>query len=302
MGRRTLLRSAVFSVLLASVLPSVAQAGAVLDKIKASGAITIGHRESSIPFSYLDDRRRPVGYSMDICLHVVDAIKSALNAPLRVNYRLVTTKDRRALVRDGSVDLECGSTSNTLERQKEVAFSVTTFVAANRLVAKKSSKIRAVWDLRNKTVVSTADTTCLKQLMDLNERERHKMEILQGRDHAESFAMVEDGRATVFAMDDILLVGLVANSRNPSDYMITAQPLSVEPYAIMFQRDDPELKKLVDGAIVALYKSGEIHKLYNKWFMSAIPPKGANLNTPMSDILKRVIANPTDSGNPTVYF
>ena len=303
MDRQKVPYRVVVVALLSMVLPTVAQAGAVLDKIKSAGAITIGHRESSRPFSYLDDQQQPIGYSMDICLRVVDEIKSALKLPaLRVGYKLVTTKDRIAMIKDGGIDLECGSTTNTLERQKDVAFSVTTYVAAVRMVAKKSAKVRTLWDVRGKRVVSTADTTSFKQLTEQNERERHKMEIVSGMDHAESFAMVEDGRAVAFVMDDILLAGLVANAKNPADYAITGAPLSVEPYGIMLKRDDAELKKLVDGAIVALFKSGEITKIYNKWFMAPIPPKGINLNTPMSDGLKKVIANPTDSGNPAAYF
>jgi glutamate/aspartate transport system substrate-binding protein len=297
---------ALFALLIVSACPALA--GGALDKIQAAGAVVIGHRESSVPFSYLDQRQQPVGYSLDICARVVEELKTALKQPnLQVRYKLVTPKDRITSIKDGTIDLECGSTTNTLERQKDAAFSVTTYAATVRVAAKKSSKVRTFLDLRNKTVVSTSNTTSLKQLVDLNERDAHKMTIVEGKDHAESFAMLEDGRAAAFAMDDILLSGLIAQARNPADYAFMAQPLSVEPYGIMLRRDDPELKQLVDRAVLALFRSGQINQIYHKWFMAPIPARSgsqaapASLNVPMNDILKRVIAKPTDSGNPMSY-
>jgi glutamate/aspartate transport system substrate-binding protein len=292
----------IAAVVLVVAVPVFA-APPTLDKIKASGVIVVGQRESSTPFSYIIDPQQPaVGYSMDICMKIVDAVKAKVgNRNIRTEYKTVTSANRIPLIKDGSVDIECGSTTNNLDRQKEVAFSVTTFVAATRLVAKKSNRVRMMFDLRGKPVVSTAGSTPLKQVVQFNERYRTNMNILQGKDHGESFSMVEDGRAVAFAMDDILLSSLIANSKNPSDYTLSIQALSIEPYGIMLRRDDREFKKLVDETVIGLFKSGEIRKIYNKWFTSPIPPKGINLNVPMGDILDKVIKNPTDSGNPAHY-
>ncbi len=307
MNRKTLWRAIVSGTAAAATLtlaaPSAHAVTGTLKKIKDTGTIVIGNRESSIPFSYFEDDKKPIGYSTDICLRVVDAIRRSLAMPsLRVEYKLVTSATRIPLVKDGSVDLECGSTTNNLDRQKEVAFSVTTFIAANRMVSKKSAGIRILLNLKNKPVVVTTGTTSLKLLKDINAKESYNMTILEGKDHAESFGMIEDGRALAFSMDDILLASLIANSKNPTDYVLWGQPLALEPYGIMMRRDDTELKVAVDDAIVALFKSGEIKKIYRKWFLSPIPPKGINLNVPMSETLERVIKKPTDSGNPTSYL
>ena len=302
MRYRMLFRVVVLGWVVLMLAPTAHAVTGTLKKIKDSGVIVIGHRESSIPFSYLGDNKQPVGYSTELCLAAVDAVKKVLGLEkLRVEYKLVTSATRIPMVKDGSVDLECGSTTNNLDRQKEVAFSVTTFIAANRMVSKKSSGIRILLNLKNRSVVSTTGTTSLQQLREINARDSYNLTILEGRDHAESFAMVEDGRAVAFSMDDILLASLIANSKNPADYVLWGQPLSVEPYGIMMRRDDPELKKVVDDAIIALFRSGEIKKIYAKWFQSSIPSKGINLNVPMSDTLVKVIQKPTDSGNPVSY-
>ena len=273
-----------------------------LDKIKKDGAITIGHRDASIPFSYFDDKQQPVGYSMDICMKIVDAVKAELKMPnLQVKLNPVTSATRIPLMANGTIDLECGSTTNNLERQKQVSFAPTTFVTANRLVAKKSAKITKLDDMKGKALVSTSGTTNLKQVTELNGSRGLGMNIMAAKDHAEAFLMVETGRAVAFAMDDILLYSLVASSKAPADYVITNEALSVEPYGVMMRKDDPAFKKVVDTAVINLMKSGEIEKIYNKWFMSPIPPKGINLNLPMSASLKKTVANPTDSGDPTKY-
>lgn len=273
-----------------------------LKKIKDSGTVVIGHRDASIPFSYLDDKQQPIGYSMDICLKIVEAIKAELQLPnLQVKMNPVTSATRIPLMQNGTIDLECGSTTNNLERQKQVAFAITTFVTANRLMAKKASKITSLDDMKGKTLVSTSGTTNLKQVTELNAQRNLGMNIITAKDHAESFLMVETGRAAAFAMDDILLYSLVASAKNPGDYTITSEALSVEPYGIMLRKDDPAFKKVVDNAITALFKSGEIDQLYTKWFQSPIPPKNINLNVAMSDALKKAIAHPTDSGDPKDY-
>ena len=273
-----------------------------LKKIKDSGAITIGHRDSSIPFSYYDDKQHPVGYALDICYKVVDAVKAKLNMPdLKVNLLPVTSATRIPLMANGTIDLECGSTTNNAERKKQVDFGMTYYVVKYRYVSKKSAHMDSIDDLKGKTVVSTAGTTDIKALNKLNTSRNFGMNILAAKDHAESFLMVETGRASAFLMDDILLSGLVANSKNPSEFHISSASLGLEPYSLMLRRDDPEFKKVVSDAMTKLYTSGEIMTIYKKWFESPIPPKGINLHTPPSDALKRVFAHPTDSPDPAVY-
>lgn len=282
--------------------PALAQDSPTLKKIKDSGTITIGHRDSSILFSYYDDKQNVVGYSIDICMHVVDAIKAELKMPnLKVAMNPVTSATRIPLIANGTIDLECGSTTNNLERQKQVGFTNTYFVTANRYVAKKSSNVNKLADLKGKTVVSTAGTTNIKWLTAENAAQNMGMSILTAKDHAEAFLMVETGRAVAFFMDDILLYGLVANSKNPSEFMVGSEAYSVEPYGAMMPRDDAGFRKVVDGATAKLYTSPQMAALYDKWFNKPVPPKGIALNVPMSPQLKRVLANPTSSGNPDDY-
>jgi len=280
---------------------AVAQDG-TLKKIKDTGTITIGHRDASIPFSYYDDQQKPVGYAVDLCMRIVDAVKKELKMPdLKVNFQLVTSANRIPLMANGTVDLECGSTTNNLERQKQVWFTITHFVTANRWVAKKSSNAKTLDDLKGKTIVSTAGTTNIKQITEINTAQNLGMNIISANGHPEAFQMVETGRAVAFVMDDILLYSLAAQSRNPADYEISKDALSVEPYGIMVRKDDAAFKKVVDAAMVDTYKSGAINAIYEKWFLKPVPPKGLNLNVPVSDPLKKVFANPTDSGDPAAY-
>jgi glutamate/aspartate transport system substrate-binding protein len=273
-----------------------------LQKIKSSGSITIGHRDASIPFSYYDDKQQPVGYAMDLCHRIVDAVKADLKMPkIETKYQLVTSANRIPLMANGTIDLECGSTTNNLERQKTVWFTITHFVTANRWVAKKSAKLDKLEQLKGKTIVSTAGTTNIKQMTELNAAKNLGMNIISANGHPESFQMVETGRAAAFAMDDILLYSLVAQARNPGDYHISSEATSVEPYGIMVRKDDAAFKKVVDAAMTKIYKSGEINKIYEKWFQKPIPPKNLNLNIPMSPQFKKVVANPTDSGDPNDY-
>jgi len=279
-----------------------AQDSGTLKKIKDSGTITLGVRDSSIPFSYLDDKQSYQGYSIDLCMKIVSAVQKKLGlTTLNVKMNPVTSATRIPLMANGTVDLECGSTTNNLERQKQVAFAPTTFVTANRLLAKKSANIKSLNDMKGKSLVSTSGTSNLKQVTALNSERNLGMNIMAAKDHAEGFLMVETGRATAFAMDDILLASLAASSKSPNDYSITTEALSVEPYGIMLRRDDPEFKKVVDKAITDVFASGEINRIYNKWFLAPIPPRNINLNVPMSAQLKAVIAHPTDSGDPAAY-
>jgi glutamate/aspartate transport system substrate-binding protein len=293
---------AAFSIAVASIaLPVSAQEG-TLKKIKDSGSITVGHRDASIPFSYYDDKQQPVGYAVDLCMRIVDAVKTELKMPkLEVKYQLVTSANRIPLMANGTIDLECGSTTNNLERQKTVWFTITNFVTANRWIAKKSAGIKSLADLKGKTIVSTAGTTNIKQITEINAAQNLGMNIISANGHPEAFQMVETGRAAAFVMDDILLYSLAAQSRTPNDYAISAEALSVEPYGIMVRKDDAPFKKVVDAAMVQIYKSGQINGIYDKWFLKPVPPKGLNLNVPMSEPFKKVIAKPTDSGDPAAY-
>jgi glutamate/aspartate transport system substrate-binding protein len=281
--------------------PAAAQEG-TLKKIKDSGSITIGHRDGSIPFSYYDDQQKPVGYAVDLCLRIADAVKSELRMPrLDVKYQLVTSANRIPLMANGTIDLECGSTTNNLARQEQVWFTITHFVTANRWIAKKSANIRSLADLKGKTIVSTAGTTNIKQITEINGAQNLGMNIISANGHPEAFQMVETGRAVAFVMDDILLYSLAAQSRTPADYAISAEALSVEPYGIMLRKDDAAFKKVVNAAMTNIYKSGQINAIYEKWFQKPIPPRGINLNIPMSDQFRKVVANPTDSGDPAAY-
>src|SRR5256886_11955774 len=215
-----------------------------LKKIKDTGAITLGHRESSVPFSYYDDKQQVVGYAMDLCARIVDGVKKDLKlANLQVKLNPVTSATRIPLMANGTVDLECGSTTNNLERQKQVSFTITHFVTANRFVSKKAANLKTLNDLKGKTVVSTSGTTNIKQITELNGQQNLGITILPAKDHAEAFLMVESGRAVAFFMDDILLYSLVASSKAPAEWVISTDALSVEPYGIMLRKDDPSFKK-----------------------------------------------------------
>ncbi len=273
-----------------------------LDKIRKDGAITIGHRDSSIPFSYLNDKQEPIGYSMDICLKIADAVKAELKLPnLAVKMSPVTSATRIPLMANGTIDLECGSTTNNADRQKQVAYAPTTFITANRFVTKKTANVSNLDGLKGKTIVSTSGSTNIKQAVELNASRSLGMNILPAKDHAEAFLMVETGRAVAFVMDDILLYSLVATAKTPGDYVVSAEGLSVEPYGIMLRRDDPSFKALVDRTVAGLMQSGEIEKIYAKWFLAPVPPKNINLNLPISVALKRVFAKPTDAPDPKLY-
>ncbi len=276
---------------------SHAQDGGTLKKIRDTGVIKIGHRDASIPFSYLDDNQKPIGYGVDICLKIADAIKANLKMPnLKVEFVPVTSQTRIPILTGGNIDLECGSTTNSIERQKQVAFAPTYFMTGTKIVVKKSSGIKGYDDLKGKTVVFTQGTTNERAMKAYNDAKNLGINFIPSKDHAESFLAVETGRAVAFPMDDILLYSLVASAKTPGDYVVLGEFLSDDPYAIMLRKDDAEFKKLVDTTVTNIYKSGEINKLYTKWFQSKIPPKGVNLNFPMSDGLKEAIKNPNDTG------
>jgi glutamate/aspartate transport system substrate-binding protein len=281
--------------------PAFAQDG-TLKKIKDSGTITIGHRDASLPFSYYDDKQQPIGYAMDLCMAIVEGVKAELKLPkIEVKYQLVTSANRIPLMANGTVDLECGSTTNNVPRQEQVWFTMTHFVTANRWVSKKSANLKKLADLKGKTIVSTAGTTNIKQITEINAAQNLGMNIISANGHSEAFQMVETGRAVAFVMDDILLAGLAAQARSPGDYEISADALSVEPYGIMVRKDDKAFKAVVDRTMSNVYKSGQINAIYSKWFEKPVPPKGVNLRLPMGAAFKKVVANPTDSGDPKAY-
>lgn len=293
-------KSLLLAFSLASLFAATTQAAELtgtLKKIKDTGSITIGHRESSIPFSYLDGSQKPVGYAMDLCLKAVDAIKAELKLPaLKIAYLPVTSQNRIPLVQNGTVDIECGSTTNSVERQKQVAFSVNYFVTSIRMGVKKSSGIQSIAQLDGKPVVTTTGTTS-DQLIKQSEKGKHiDVKNLYGKDHADSFLMVDADRAVAFVMDDILIAGLIANSKTPASFAIVGESLRDEPYGVMMRKDDVALKAVVDKALIGLMKSGEAEKMYAKWFMNPIAPKNINLNFPMSPAVKATFANPTDKG------
>jgi glutamate/aspartate transport system substrate-binding protein len=274
-----------------------------LRKIKETGAITIGYRDSSIPFSYLDDNQKPVGFAIDICYRIVDAVKKELKLDnLAVELNPVTSSTRIPLLANGTIDLECGSTTNNSDRLKQVAFANTHFLTATRFVSKKSSKLGSIEDLRGKTVASTSGTTNIKQLTETNAARNLGINIIPAKEHAESFLMVETDRAVAAVLDDILLASFVAGSKDPDAYLISTDAFSKpEPYGIMLRKDDPAFKKVVDEATASLYQSQEGQKLYDKWFMQKIPPKGLNLNVPIGAELKKAFARPSDSPDPDSY-
>lgn len=286
--------SLVGCILLAGTVLAEEPTG-TLKKIKDSGSITLGHRESSIPFSYYDDKQQVIGYSQEIALAVVGAIKRELSLQdLKVKLNPVTSQNRIPLIQNGTIDLECGSTTNNAERQKQVAFSNSIFVVGTRLLTKKDSGIQDFPDLAGKKVVTTAGTTSERLIRKLNEDKKMNMKIISAKDHGESFLMLETGRASAFMMDDALLYGEMAKAKRPTDWVVVGTPQSLEAYGCMMRKDDPQFKALVDSTIAGLMQSGEVGKIYAKWFQSPIPPKGLNLEFPLSAEMTELYANPND--------
>ena len=288
--------------------------GATLKKIRDSGSITSGHREASFGFSYLDGGGKPVGYSTDICNRILAAIKTELKMPqIEVKYQNVTSQNRIPLVTNGTVDIECGSTTNLVERQQMVAFPPDIFRYNVRMAVRADSGIKSISDLQGKSVVATAGTTSLRLiaphcaslrllrsavcgLRSADKGSNLEITQLACKDHGDAFLMVATGRAAAFVLDDILLAGQIANSANPKDFSIVGESLRTENQSLMFRKDGPEFKALVDRVVTGMMKSGEMEKLYNKWFMSPIPPKGANINYPLNAETREAFTNPSSKG------
>ena len=289
---------ASLSVLFAGAIVSAlahAQLSGTLQKVQKSGEITLGVRESSSPLSYTLGGGRYAGYHVELCLAIVDNIKKTIGRPtLNVKYMAVTSQNRIPLVQNGTVDLECGSTTNNEARQKDVAFGLTTYMTEVRTAVKANSGINSIGQLNGKSVATTTGTTSVQHLRKHERAAKVNFKEIYGKDHADSFLLLETGRADAFVMDDNILAGLIANAKNPKDFRIVGEVLSVEPIAVMLRKDDPGMKKLVDGSIREMMKSGRLQKLYNKWFTSPIPPRNANVNLPMGTTLKALFADPND--------
>ena len=289
---------AVIGLCLIAVCPSVLaeeELTGTLKKIREAGAISLGHRESSIPFSYYDDKNQVVGYSQELLTMVVDAIKKRLNLPnLQVKLIPITSQNRIPLIQNGTIDIEAGSTTNNLERQQQASFSDTIFIVGTRLLVKKDSGIKDFPDLKGKNVVVTAGTTSERLIREMNEKNSMGMNIISAKDHGESFLTLQSGRAVGFMLDDALLAGERAKARKPDDFVIVGTPQSKEAYGMMFRKGDDQFKKVVDDTIAKAETSGVTEKLYQKWFQSPIPPKGLNLDLPLSEDMKTLFKNPND--------
>ena len=258
-----------------------------LQKITSSGRITLGYRESSVPFSYLAGPRQPIGFGVDIYTHLIPALKRATGrSDLEINWQALTSQNRIPLIANGTVDLECGSTSNTAARAKTVAFAINYFYTGPKLLVKQTSGVKDFEDLAGKTVAVTTGTTTMKLLRKLDLERSMNMQLLSGKDHADSFLLVDAGRAVAFAMDDILLYGQILNAKQPAQWQVVGTPPQVEPYACMLRKDDHAFKRVVDGVIADLMRSGEFERIYAKWFLSPIPPRGRSLNLPMNEALR----------------
>jgi glutamate/aspartate transport system substrate-binding protein len=286
-------------LLLGAQAPATAQdLEGTLKKVKETGTFTIGYRESSLRLSYLDDKLMPIGFSIQLCKHVVDAVKAKLGMPgLNVKYNPVTSATRIPLVANGTVDIECGSTANMTTRQQQVGFSYTFFVPQFKWIVRTDSNIKSADDLRGKTVAVTAGTNTAVFVNKMNGQENLGMTITQGKDHAESFLLVETGRAVAWMEDDVLLAGFRANAKSPADFKLLDKSYPSDPYALMIRKDDLQFKTLVDESLAQLMRSGEFERLYTEWFERPIPPKNLNMDLPMSDALKRDIKEPNDKPN-----
>ena len=274
-------------LLTVTVSSALAQPSATLDKVKSSGTITVGYRESSIPFSFLGGEGKPIGFGWEVCGKIVEQVRKVTGrADLQMASQAVTAQNRIPLIQNGTVDLECGSTTNNTERGKQVAFSINYFYTGTRFLVKAEASIKDINDLKGKKVVSTTGTSNVMVLRKVAREQNTGWDLLSAKDHAEAALLVQTSRVDAFGMDDILLYGLRASAQNPADFRIVGDPIQVEPYAIVLRKDDPAFKKLVDDTLAGLIRSGEFEALYKKWFLSPIPPRGINLNAPMSKELR----------------
>jgi ABC-type amino acid transport substrate-binding protein len=285
----------LIAVLALPALSAAQVAQPTLDKIRAANFMAIGYREASVPFSYLDARSNVIGFSQDICNQVIDAVRAKIDRPgLPVRFIPVTSQNRIPLVQNGTVDLECGVTTNVRARQSQVAFSDTFFIATTRLLTRKDSGIRDFSDLAGKTVLTNQGTTSERILRRMNQEKHMAMRIISAKDYGDGRAMLESGRAVAYMMDDVLLAGTRSLTANPADWVIVGTPQSSEAYGFMMRNGDPAFRQLVDETMSGLMKSGAIEALYAKWFEKPVPPRGINFEFPMSAQLRALYAAPND--------
>lgn len=295
MNKRSVLIAALLALAAVAVQTQAQDLTGTLKKIKDSGKMVLGTRDSSAPLAFTLGGGKYTGYHVELCERIIDTIKRQIKAPaVRIEYTLVTSQNRIPLVENGTVDIECGSTTNNVARQKQVAFGLTTYVTEVRMAVKANSGITSINQLNGKNVATTTGTTSVQHMRKHERATGINFKEVYGKDHSDSFLLLESGRADAFVMDDNILAGNIANAKNPKDFVITGEVLSVEPIAVMFRRDDPAFKKAVDDAIRAMMKSRELEKIYAKWFQSPIPPRNSNLNMPMGATLKNLLANPND--------
>lgn len=272
-----------------------ASLGPTLQKIKDGNVIAIGHRTASIPFSFYDENQKVIGYSQDLCQKIIDSVKLKLAKPaLEVRMIPVTSQNRTPLLQNGTIDLECGVTSNLKNRWQQISFATNFFVASSRILTRKDSGIKDFSDLAGKSVVTNAGTTSEQLLRNLNEHRKMKMQIQSAKDYGEAFLILQSGRVAAYVMDDVLLAGARTTAQKPADWVLVGTPFGAEPYGFMVRKDDPQFKQLVDGVLNDLMRSGDIRKMYDKWFIAPIPPKNVSFNFPMSEPVKQLYATPTD--------
>ncbi|WP_426438082.1 transporter substrate-binding domain-containing protein [Bradyrhizobium genosp. P] len=295
-GVKGLLHALILTAAVA--VPAHAQSpGGTLAKIRDTGEIRLGHRDVSIPFSYLDDNQKPVGFAMDLCARIVDAVKGELKLPsLQTKLQPIQLSTQIPLIENGTIDIVCGPATNTLERQKVVAFSDTIFVSSIRAVVRKDAPIKTFEDLSGRPVSLTSGSTSIGLLAARGQEKNFQTRNILTPDHGASFLALTTGRSEAFIMDDILLASLIAGSANPSDWRIIDDSLRTEPYGLIIRKGDPEFKALVDKTLTDLMRSNQFGELYAKWFMNPIPPRNVNLNFPMTAPLKGAVANPSDKG------
>jgi glutamate/aspartate transport system substrate-binding protein len=286
---------ALATAVLAAMLALPAAAGPTLDRIKSSGHIVLAHRESSLPFSYLDAQRKPQGYALELCQHLGEAIRKQLQLKsLSVDYLLVTPADRIPAIVEGRADLECGSTTNNAERRAKAAFTVPHYISGARYLVRADSGIKELGDFSGKKIVSTKGTTSLVAINTANRDRLVGVQVLEAPDHARAFEMVEKGEADGFVMDDVLLYGLIATSKEPKRYAVVGKFLTIEPLSVMMSKDDAELKRIVDTEMARLITSREAHAIFDRWFMQPIPPRNVALNLPMNYLLRDFWKYPND--------
>lgn len=284
----------ILSTAASLLVPAFASASDTLDKVRRTQTIVIGIRETP-PFSFTDANKQPMGYSVDLCLKIVEAVKKELKLPnLKTQFYPIDATTRFTALIENKIDLECGSTTNNAERRKKVAFTIPNFFSSVRALVRVDSGIKNWNQLRNRTVVTTKSTTTVKLLTDRNDTNSLNIKLVEANTDQESFKMVEDHKADVFPMDDVLLYSLRADSKNPAAFAIVGDALSVEPYSIMFRKDDPAFKKVVDTEMLRIINEGEIYRIYDRWFMRPIPPNGTTMNMPMGFLLRDSLRFPTD--------